>query len=98
MSSEAKEFPATSYNDWLEKVKKDLRDKSFEDIVWDHSALGAIEPMYANDHSKEAVAIPPRSIQGKGNHWQIRQSFRRICQWFPFPWIERGGMATASFE
>ena len=75
MSSEAKEFPATSYNDWLEKVKKDLRDKSFEDIVWDHSALGAIEPMYANDHSKEAVAIPPRSIQGKGNHWQIRQSF-----------------------
>ena len=69
-------FPPVSKKEWLEKIEKDLRGRSYDSLKWEVSPGFAADPLYtAEDMTKEKENL--RDIiaeKRKNNQWLIRQT------------------------
>lgn len=70
-----KEFQPISKEKWIEKATKDLKGKTLESLQWIENGLPPIPPMFHPEDEVISMRIPPRSYQGEGGSWQIRQSY-----------------------
>lgn len=61
------EFPPVSKEEWLQKIAKDLKDKSLEDMDWHVSEHFAVSPFAHADDFSEA----PRPFSVEPNRWEI---------------------------
>jgi methylmalonyl-CoA mutase len=69
-------FPPVSKKEWLDKIKKDLRGKSYESLIWEASPGIAIDPLYTSEDLNKKLIEQQKSIQGKRsqNKWLVRQT------------------------
>jgi methylmalonyl-CoA mutase len=75
------EFPPVSTNEWMNRIKEDLKDTPFEKIIWKSGEGIDINPFYRQEDLSELAyldAIPGsfpfvRSGKSELNEWLIRQ-------------------------
>ena len=69
-------FPPLSKKEWLEKIAKDLRGKSYESLIWEASPGIDIEPVYTHEDRNKEKITQQKSIAGNRirNKWLIRQT------------------------
>ncbi len=62
------EFPPNTLHEWLEKVEKDLKGKSFDELYWQADENIRLRPFYHPDE----IEVPPVSLMSKtDNNWKI---------------------------
>lgn len=67
MTPDFTEFPAISKNAWLQQIRKDLKDKSMDDLSWKLSENITVEPfMHADDFPQ-----PPVPLTDAAYSWEI---------------------------
>ncbi|MBL7784184.1 MAG: hypothetical protein JNM22_23310 [Saprospiraceae bacterium] len=67
MTPDFTEFPDISKETWLQQIRKDLKDKSMEDLSWELSETLAVEPfMHADDFPQ-----PPLPLSTQAHPWEI---------------------------
>lgn len=69
-------FASVSKEEWLAKARKELKEKPYEDLFWQHPELGEIEPYLTQEEVEAGFTLPPKAYGGEMNDWQIRQTFR----------------------
>jgi len=69
-------FPPVSKKDWLDKIEKDLRGKSYDSLIWEASPGIDIEPLYTSEDWNKNKIAQQKSIAGNRvrNEWLIRQT------------------------
>jgi len=69
-------FPPVSKKDWLEKIEKDLRGKSYESLEWEASPEITIDPLYTSEDQDKKRIEQQLSIAGNRNqnNWLVRQT------------------------
>jgi len=65
-----KDFPPTSKKEWLAKIEKDLKGRSFTDLIWHLSESTPIDPFYHPD-DKIVVTGPLIPTNSTQNNWEI---------------------------
>jgi len=71
-------FEEASKQDWLERVKKELKGKDYDTVVWQTPEGFELDPLYTKDESTQVAAAFPLE-RGKGNYlnsWTILQEHR----------------------
>lgn len=51
------EFTPTTKQDWLAKIEKELKGRSFEDLQWQLGELGVVEPFYTSEDTEKNTPI-----------------------------------------
>lgn len=69
-------FPPVSKKKWIEKIKDDLRGKSYESLNWEASPGIEVDPLYAKEDQDNEKVGQQRSIAGNRsqNNWLVRQT------------------------
>ena len=69
-------FPPVSKKEWIEKIKNDLRGKSYESLDWEASPEIEVDPLYTLEDQNKQKIEQQRSIAGNRtqNNWLIRQT------------------------
>jgi methylmalonyl-CoA mutase len=69
-------FPPVSKKEWLEKINKDLRGKSYESLVWEASPGIEIDPLYTIEDFDKNKQVQQKTVEGNRfrNDWLIRQT------------------------
>ncbi|PHN05031.1 methylmalonyl-CoA mutase family protein [Flavilitoribacter nigricans] len=62
------EFPETSKADWIAKLEKELKGKSFADLQWQLDEDIKLDPFY---HPEDMPQPPEPIFPGGGNDWEI---------------------------
>lgn len=61
-------FPPNTLNEWLTKIEKDLKGKSFDDLYWQADENILLRPFYHPDESNNHAPIWDKKI---ANDWKI---------------------------
>ena len=69
-------FPSVSKKEWLKKINKDLRGKSYESLIWEASPGIEVDPLYTpEDQDKEKTNQQSSIANNRSqNNWLIRQT------------------------
>jgi methylmalonyl-CoA mutase len=69
-------FPPISKKEWIDKIKIDLRRKSYESLEWDASPEIEIDPLYTLEDQTSEKIDQQKSIVGNRsqNRWLVRQT------------------------
>ncbi len=69
-------FPPIPKKEWLEKIIKDLRGKSYESLIWEASPGINTNPLYSSEDQDKRKMDQQRSVAGNRsqNNWLIRQT------------------------
>lgn len=65
------EFPPISYEEWKEKVIKDLKGKPFESLTWELGEGMVMEPFYTTSNDNSSIL----QAQKSSNDWEISEDF-----------------------
>lgn len=67
------EFPSVSYQEWKEKVTKDLKGRAFEELQWQLGKDIRLDPFYSQENAGQEKSF---SLSSKSdNDWQIAEDF-----------------------
>jgi methylmalonyl-CoA mutase len=67
------EFPNISYEEWKEKVTKDLKGRAFEELQWQLGKDIMLDPFYSQENAGQEKSF---SLSSKSdNDWQIAEDF-----------------------
>lgn len=69
-----KEFPSISYEQWKEKVTKDLKGRAFDELQWQLGEGIIIDPFYNQENVGKGNA--PALGTKSDNDWQIAEDFK----------------------
>jgi methylmalonyl-CoA mutase len=73
-----REFETVSTEDWLQKIRQDLKDCSFEKLVWKNREGIEIRPFYRQEDTDNLAYLKDAPIRKRltsidGTSWEIRQ-------------------------
>ena len=64
------EFSELNKQDWKDKVRKDLKDKDYNELLWKTAESFSLEPYYTSAELPKTIGVPTDQDR-EGNSWSI---------------------------